>query len=468
MCLIVDNPDRDLDGMVLLAATLAQRGAETFLVPMYNQRLEVEALDPDFVLMNYARAANCAAMRAYSSRGIAIGVLDTEGGVWESEVMFVQSANREAMEKYVDLYCLWGERQRRAFLAHTDYPPEKFVVTGHPRYDFYAEPWVRAIAPARAGSGRAQVLLIANFVLAYPKYARSIEAEMRNMKESGFDQATLDDRLDADRRARTELLLATERLAADFGDVDWVLRPHPFEDDAEYVRRFAGARNVFVRPDLTVAPWIRGSVAVIHPNSSVAVDAYLLGAFQVCIDWIDNPVLRQWANMVTWKVSQKAESYAQLRLLVGQALDGRPPPRIDSVATREIRDWFHINDGRASMRVADAVLRLVSKARRRTATVSRSRDLKSYVDLAGGIAFGTRTYGYMRSAARSMLVNRKLVLARAALKDLDMARVRTRLQDLRPLGANGVLADRLRNGTLFERRLSQNSIRIAGQGRLLD
>ena len=76
--LIVDNPDRDLDGLVLLAATLAQRGAEVFLVPMYNQRLEIAALKPNFVLMNYARAANRRLIREYSQDGIAVGVLLTD------------------------------------------------------------------------------------------------------------------------------------------------------------------------------------------------------------------------------------------------------------------------------------------------------------------------------------------------------------------------------------------------------
>lgn len=455
--------------MVLLASTLARRGAETFLVPMYNQRLEVAALKPDFVLMNYARAANCALMRDYSSQGMAIGVLDTEGGIWESEEMFAHSANREAMENYIDLYCLWGDRQKRAFLAHTGYPPEKFVVTGNPRYDFYAEPWVRTIPPARAARGRAQVLLISNFVLAYPKYARSSAVEMKNMMECGFDQRTLDDRLDADRRARAELVAAAERLAAEFPDVDWVLRPHPFEDDSEYLRRFSGSRNVFVRGDLTVAPWIRGSAMVIHSNSSVAVDTYLLGAFQVCIDWIDNPVLRQWANMVTWKVSQKAASFDELRTMARDALSGARPAgaAVDPAAADEIRDWFHLNDGQACVRVTDAILRLLAGRAATRADGKRARTLRNYAELAGGIALGTRTYGFVRSAARSVIVNRKLVLSRAALKDLDIARVRAKLHDLRRLERNGeqpLSADRLKTGGMLERRLSQNSIRIAPHG----
>ena len=84
VCLVVDNPLRDLDGIVLLGWTLAQKGAEVFLVPMYQQAFEVAALLPDLVLVNYLRPNNRRLVEAYSKGGILVGVLDTEGGVFNS------------------------------------------------------------------------------------------------------------------------------------------------------------------------------------------------------------------------------------------------------------------------------------------------------------------------------------------------------------------------------------------------
>jgi hypothetical protein len=52
VCLIVDNPLRDLEGLVLLGRQLAIRGAKVTLVPMYEQGFDVPAL---LVLMNYPR-----------------------------------------------------------------------------------------------------------------------------------------------------------------------------------------------------------------------------------------------------------------------------------------------------------------------------------------------------------------------------------------------------------------------------
>ncbi|WP_423169349.1 hypothetical protein, partial [Stenotrophomonas maltophilia] len=58
LCIVVDNPLRDLDGMVLLAWHVAQLGAEAWLVPMYEQGFDVSAIDADFVLLNYVRSNN--------------------------------------------------------------------------------------------------------------------------------------------------------------------------------------------------------------------------------------------------------------------------------------------------------------------------------------------------------------------------------------------------------------------------
>ena len=52
VCLIVDNPLRDLDGLVLLGWQLARRGVDAWLVPMHEQSIDVRAIGADLVLVN--------------------------------------------------------------------------------------------------------------------------------------------------------------------------------------------------------------------------------------------------------------------------------------------------------------------------------------------------------------------------------------------------------------------------------
>ena len=63
--LIVDSPLRDLQGTVLIARELVDRGLEAILVPMYQQGVDVPLLKLDALLLNYARLNNLELMRAY-------------------------------------------------------------------------------------------------------------------------------------------------------------------------------------------------------------------------------------------------------------------------------------------------------------------------------------------------------------------------------------------------------------------
>ena len=78
---VVDHPKRDLAGSVLAAYQLASRGASVALIPMYEQGVDVPRLGLDTLVANYARAANLDLMRSFAAAGLALYVLDTEGGV---------------------------------------------------------------------------------------------------------------------------------------------------------------------------------------------------------------------------------------------------------------------------------------------------------------------------------------------------------------------------------------------------
>ena len=111
VCLVVDHPLRDLDGLVLLGAHLASRGVEVFLVPMYDKH-EIWLLRPDLVLLNYLRYAHGGFLKACHAADVAVGVLDTEGGERVDFAMF--AAQVEPFLPGVRLYCVWGRAQYKA------------------------------------------------------------------------------------------------------------------------------------------------------------------------------------------------------------------------------------------------------------------------------------------------------------------------------------------------------------------
>src|SRR6202012_5957351 len=145
VCLVVDNPLRDLEGLVLLGRELARRGATATLVPMYEQGFDVPALRPDLVLLNYTRPNNADLIKSYKRAGILVGVLDTEGIRGKNPDQFAKMVKTVGCTELVDLYCVWGQAQHAAFLRHGTVPEKLLHATGCPRYDFCAVPWRTAL-----------------------------------------------------------------------------------------------------------------------------------------------------------------------------------------------------------------------------------------------------------------------------------------------------------------------------------
>jgi len=199
--LVVDNPLRDLPGLILVAWKLCQSGVNCFLVPMYYLTREVWGLSPDFVLINYLRMNNQRAVRHVMNAGFPVGVLETEGGVfsvlppagvrgndgladrdpdtpvaaWEEYALTM--ASEEKTRSRIARFCAWSE----PFAAYASqrgwYRPDQITVTGTPRMDFYAREWrevacgVASVFHARYGDP--MVLINGSFPLANPRFQSS-------------------------------------------------------------------------------------------------------------------------------------------------------------------------------------------------------------------------------------------------------------------------------------------------------
>jgi len=364
ICIVVDHPLRDLDGMVLVAAHLAVDGAEVFLVPMY-QKHEVFTLRPDFVLLNYLRRAHAAFMDACLAGGIRVGVLDTEGGIRNDFDTFAEQVS--PLLHGVELYCVWGGVQRRVLTAAAGRAGVRLVETGSPRHDFAAAPWREAL-PARDPGGRRLVLVNTNFPVANSRF-RDSEHEIQALVQVGWDERKARRRVEETQVAMNEMIGVVGRIAAGCPDAEIVCRPHPFERTDTYDGAFRGLANVRVRQEGGVFEWIAAARVVVHHNCSTAVEAFMMGVEPIVIDWLDTPLLTQ---PPTVDVSHRASSCEALVDAVAISLNGgrlAPTPQIREARTRIIRDYFHATDGRSAERVAAAILQSGPAGGRRQSSV---------------------------------------------------------------------------------------------------
>jgi surface carbohydrate biosynthesis protein len=360
VCLIIDNPLRDLDGMVLLGWTLAQKGAEVFLVPMYQQAFEVAALMPDLVLVNYMRINNQKLVRAYSESGILVGVLDTEGGIFTSVEEGLTNPVARSDRSGVDLYCLWGKRQYDSFVEHNIFPKSKLYMTGCPRYDFCAEPWKSTLPCLRTDDGR-MILVNTRFPLIFPRFQRGLEDEMNLMLNLGFENPYIGESVRQYFLVWAELISVVADLAKTFTKAIFVIRPHPFENRKIYEQVFKDIPNIRITQEKTVLPWIYSSSLLIQKGCSTALEASLLGIQPVSLDWINAPIFY---NEVVASVSHSMKSREALTNIVGDTLNGHPPvptPEMNRRRKQLVDDWFYAIDGKSSERVAGAILETIDK-----------------------------------------------------------------------------------------------------------
>ena len=356
VCLIVDNPLRDLDGLVLLAWHLANRNTEVFLVPMYFIE-EVFHIKPDLVLVNYARCTNRDFISQCGLCGILVGVLDTEGGVILNWNLFLENAARHV--EHVDLYCVWGKKQYEALKGNTEFAGVVLQATGCPRYDFCVSPWNDA-QPQISLDDNKMVLVNTNFPIAIPRY-NTADKEVRGLIANGYEEKYAYDLLSQNKLALGEIVKTVKHIAAKFPDVTFVVRPHPFENDEFYKSEFNGIENVEVHREGPVFPWIRRSLTLLHFNCSTAFDAVMQNVEPVYMDWIKLPLLRQ---ETTYRISQIAGSLKELEDMLSVLVNGGKMPVSETqtdIRKELIRDYFFAADGKCSERVSNAIIEILEQ-----------------------------------------------------------------------------------------------------------
>ncbi|MET4024126.1 hypothetical protein BjapCC829_31530 [Bradyrhizobium barranii] len=417
VCVVVDNPLRDLEGLVLLARQLATRGARATLVPMYEQGFDVPALRPDLVLVNYTRPNNAELIKSYKRAGILVGVLDTEGIGGKNADQFATMVKSAGCPDLVDLYCVWGQSQYAAFLRQGTVAEGLLHATGCPRYDFCAPPWRAALPTPPVVSG--YVLINTNFPTVNPRFSNSTSHEEVSMVKAGFSREFARQFIaDAGHAYRSALKMAI-KLARHLPSVEFVLRPHPFENIGSY-DSFAALPNAKVIQSGTSLEWISGARLLVHQNCSTAIEATMLNVEPLSMEWFNTPGLRLDAAT---RVSRGAAGEAEMLELVQQGLENRLPPltsETEAFRREIIKDLYTAVDGASSARVSEAVLAtIVEPARSQSAT--QRIPSPSWRGLAAGAV--RRTLGHSASLLLRRIYSSAESERRRAGKAFDVAMV---------------------------------------------
>jgi len=353
---VVDHPKRDLAGSVLAAYQMALRGASVVIIPMYEQGVDVPRLGLDALVANYARAANLDLMRSFSEAGLALYVMDTEGGVLAEKGGNSPPAMAAHIRDsgYADIlagYFFWGSRLHTAFNDNETMKPEQLHLTGCPRFDFAAPRW-RALLD---GSRRGYLLVNANFPLVNSRFSTAPGAERDAMVKAGWDGAYVDRFLVDLKEVFANYLSAIGQLAAARPDRAILVRPHPFESEQVYRDALGRYSNVVVDGAGSVLDMISNAAAVIHLNCGTAVEAVLLDKLPIQLEYLNTPITAGHARLPA-RVSRAVSSLDELLAVVDNLNQESKTFDFAGVHAANIDAFFHRNDGLAAERVADVLV----------------------------------------------------------------------------------------------------------------
>lgn len=458
VCIIVDNPLRDLDGLVLVAWQLVQQGIEAVLVPMYTQAFDVPALNPDMVVANYVRPNNADLLKTYKEAGILVGVLDTEGAAGKTADDYARMVSRMQCGDYVDLYCLWGRSQYEAFHRHRTVPPAVLRLTGCPRYDFCAMPW-RAALPVPPGV-RDYVLINTNFPVANPRFSKNASRERRAMVQAGFDERFAREFAADAKRAHQTIIEVIGRLASSFTDLTFVLRPHPFEDAHAY-NELLQLPNCQVRQEGTSLEWLNSASVLLHQNCSTALEAVMLGKEPISLEWFNTPALMLPAASA---VSIPACNYEALVTLL-EGVRARQQPVLDDAhleaRQKIICELYFSIDGQSAARVAAAVADIIRTKRERIATVCSARRYEKSLRLSA-LARARRFLGYRAYNAIRKRISNKTIERRRSEKFFTVDDVNAVLARInKVMGAPTLVGKKVANDPPRHRLASGHAIQIS-------
>jgi surface carbohydrate biosynthesis protein len=332
----------------------------------------VPLLPLDALVVNFARPANLDLVKGYTSAGLPVFVLDTEGGILteagtNTPARLATLLKERGFDQYLAGHFFWGSRLRDAFVDRSGLPEDRLIVSGCPRFDYASRRWRSALTHPR----RDFVLVNASYPLVNPLFVSDAASERAAAVNAGWDDEYMTLLTRDVAKAFEDFKAVTLRLARDLPQLTFLVRPHPFENHMTYQRVFAGLANVVVDGAGSVLNVIANASCLVHLNCSTAVEAVMLDKLPISLEYLNTPRMLGHAPLPS-RISQHAQSYDELKDMVSQPQRYAAQFPFAERHREAIHPWFHENDGAAAERVVDAIL---ERSARRDSPVSVRRSL---------------------------------------------------------------------------------------------
>jgi surface carbohydrate biosynthesis protein len=391
--LIVDNPIRDLEGMLLIAHSLAVGGVEVFLISMneiyLNDAKDIWQICPDFILVNYIRNNNLKFIKRFINANIKIGLLDTEGGVLPNlEVYKNLIIDDKNILSKIQVYFSWGNKLAKYLIDSSVFSDEQIIVSGSPRFDFYSDKFVKFKRTQKLffNNENPVVLINCNFPIANPKFQTKEQEKLFLVNVLKFPLAQVEQMISFQENALNEFIELTKKLSIFFPNVNFLVRPHPFESEIQYKDKLSDFSNVVISKEGPVINQILLSKCIIHRGCSTALESQLIGKPAISVRWVE----MHSEQPVPESVSLKVGKFDELTSIINSILKDEVVNNSEILSNlKKIEnDWFYKFDGNAHKRVSSVILNLIAQK-----DILKSKAVASYLRKSLHYSFKERIRG---------------------------------------------------------------------------
>ncbi len=306
----MDNPQRDLAGYVYLSEELAKNKFLVFLTPMYNFH-EVFLINPDLVILNHARKEKLHSsgidliIKYCSLSGIKIAIIDSEGGLFKNNLVNKYKKFVNESGSKIDKYFLWGSNKISLVNKKNI---GKYIVAGHPRLDlFFLRNYNNKFL--KEFNKKNYILINSSFPKINP-----IEGDKISLKE--FNKHKNNRHYNNQKLYFEKFLKFLKSFLKLNQNINFILRPHPFESIKTYRKEFANYSNIEIINKGDIFFYLKKCKFVINHNCQTSLDAILAG--KNCINF-SNYELTKGLSILD-KISTRVENDDQLKIVINKFL----------------------------------------------------------------------------------------------------------------------------------------------------
>lgn len=280
----------------------------------------------------------------------ALVVLDEEMGVAVRDLDHYYR-RRITHENTITRYFVIGEKHARKVRDLKPQLSERIRVTGWPRIDL----WRPELSGVYADETNAISGRFAPFVLFTSDFGciseQRIKQELRRLDRRGSgaeEKRARETEWRKDLQDYREFLQVLEELDRDPSTPTIVVRPHPAEDHAQWLRDTHQFSKIKVVYEGEITPWVLASIGVLHRGCTTAVQAYISGKPSMC--WISEHGHRR-TETLTYKVSTHLAGLDSLKQALSELKSSPVSSSSNPVGAITSEEVF-LDTGLASERIA--------------------------------------------------------------------------------------------------------------------